>query len=465
MSFSTQSGERFAAVFDKSDYQTADPLVKVQHVAKGNNIIFGRTIKGDDHSNLLYVGKVFENTSGKNYLSADAWIDTTFPHVVYITGTRGSGKSFDLGVLLEGISTLSHPSAIQNSVEPITSILIDTQSQFWTLKYAPRSNVPANKQQLDELARWNIAPNSLSDCQLFLPKNSEPITGEETSFTIKASQVRHEEWCALIREDTYSPQGHVLAKTLEHLEGTAYSIEEMIDYIATSSNWPNISDSSRNAVRYKLDDYRRTGLFSKDGLNVSDLLVPGRCNVFLLRDLRNEDKALVTGLIARQLFTLMGEHHKRLKVNKFFAKKEKSDSLPSKVWLVIDEAHVVAPSDSPSPARDALVEYVKRGRDAGLSLVMATQQPSAIDDRILSQVNITLSHRLSFQADIQAAVNRVPTKLLSGLRLKGVEVKDFGEMLRFLDSGECFLGDHGTSRVVMMKVRPRVTSHGGYSPI
>ena len=41
-------------------------------------------------------------------------------------------------------------------------------------------------------------------------------------------------------------------------------------------------------------------------------------------------------------------------------------------------AHVVAPKDQNSPARDALIEYVKRGRDAGLSLVMATQQPSAI---------------------------------------------------------------------------------------
>jgi hypothetical protein len=161
----------------------------------------------------------------------------------------------------------------------------------------------------------------------------------------------------------------------------------------------------------------------------------------------------------------MGQHHRRLKHQQFFARGHEGDALPSKVWLVIDEAHVVAPSDRYMPARDALVEYVKRGRDAGLSLVLATQQPSAIDDRILSQVNVAFTHRLAFQADINAAVNRVPTKSLQSLKLRGSEVKDFTDMIRILDSGECFIGDQATSRAVLTKIRSRVTSHGGYSPI
>src|SRR5439155_15740078 len=120
-----------------------------------------------------------ENTAGKNYLSADAWLDVTFPHVVYVTGTRGSGKSFDLGVLIEGVSQLRQSSPIQNGVLPICSVVIDTQSQFWTLNYPPNPGVRENKAQLDELARWNIKPNSLRNCRLFLPPKSEPITGTE----------------------------------------------------------------------------------------------------------------------------------------------------------------------------------------------------------------------------------------------------------------------------------------------
>jgi putative protein kinase ArgK-like GTPase of G3E family len=74
--------------------------VKVNYVARGNNLIFGRSSTEGNEDNLVYLGKVLENTVGKNYLNADCWLDTRFPHVIYITGTRGSGKSFDLGVLL-----------------------------------------------------------------------------------------------------------------------------------------------------------------------------------------------------------------------------------------------------------------------------------------------------------------------------------------------------------------------------
>ena len=95
---------------------------------------------------------------------------------------------------------------------------------------------------------------------------------------------------------------------------------------------------------------------------------------------------------------------------------------------------------------------------------MATQQPSAVDDRILSQVNVTLSHRLTFQTDITAAMNRIPTRLLGQLKYLGREISAFGDMLRYLEVGECFIGDHNTSRTILTSIRPRVTSHGGYNP-
>jgi uncharacterized protein len=466
MSFSEKASDRFGQVFDRSEFQSGDPIVKIQYVQKGNNVVFGRTVKGGDVGNLIYIGKILENTTGKNYLGANAWLDTTFPHVVYITGTRGSGKSFDLGVLVEGISRLSKPSAIQNNVTPLCSIVIDTQSQFWTLKYEPPATLKETADQRRDLQKWNIPANALSNCILWLPAGCSPITGDERALRIRPQDVLHEEWCALIGEDVYSPQGHVLALAIEETSAATanFSLEDLLTTIESSGVLARLPDASRNAVAYKLDGYRRTGLFSPQGVRIQDFLVDGGCSVLLLRDLRNEDKALITGFIARGLFSTMGEFHKRLKVNRFFQRDETKESMPHKVWLVIDEAHVVAPSGSQSAATQALIEYVKRGRDAGLSLVLATQQPSAVDDRILSQVNLTFSHRLSFQTDIAAACNRIPTKQLASLKISGVELSNFPDMVRYLESGQCFLGDHNTSRAVLMQVRPRVTSHGGYSP-
>ena len=465
MSFSTKSDERFETVIDKSRYMVEDALVKIQYISKGQNVIFGRVLKDGDYSNLLYVGKILESTKGRSYLGADAWLDTTFPHVIYITGTRGSGKSFDLGVLVEGISKLVTPSPIQNDVKPITSIIIDTQSQFWTLGYAPRETIPANKTQLEELKRWNLTPNSLAKVKVYAPPGTAVFLGTEKTLQIRPKDVRAEEWCALLGQEVYSPQGHIIAATLEALGDRNYEITDILDYIANDTNWPTVAESSRNAISYKLDDYRRTNLFSADGLKVKDFLDEGTCNILSLRDLRNEDKSLITAVIARNLFDILGSHHNKKKMASFFQKHFVSEGTPDRVWLVIDEAHVVAPSDQISPARNALVDYVKRGRDSGLSLVLATQQPSALDDRILSQVNVTFSHRLSFQSDINAAVNRIPTKSIRTMKFSGTNLTDFGDMVRVLDAGQCFLGEQASSRAVLVQIRPRVTAHGGYSPL
>ena len=230
------------------------------------------------------------------------------------------------------------------------------------------------------------------------------------------------------------------------------------------ANFLTVSTNSRDAVIYKLRNYDNSAS-STEGIEIHDLLSPNYCHLLMLRELSNADKSLITATVARKLFTIMGQHHTAKKMDLFHQRNEYQSDLPDKVWLLIDEAHVVAPTDETSPAREALTEYVKRGRDAGLSLVMATQQPAAVDDKILSQVNLAINHRLTFQTDISAATSRLPTKSIKEMKVGGQSLKDFSDMIRLLDAGECFVSDHHTSRSIGVKIRPRVTAHGGYSPI
>lgn len=461
---SFHKNKSFNKVFDKSNYLVQDPLVKINSIGKGN-LVIGSNSFNEANGSLIYIGKVIENSTSKNYLANDVWLDVRFPHVIYVTGTRGSGKSFDLGVLLEGISQLNTASEIQYNVPKVTSFLIDTQSQFWTLKYKPNEKIEANKQQLAELGQWNLPPNHLKNCKLWYVSEKDIITKDERKFLIRPNLVKHEEWCEIMNLEVYGPQGYALKRAIDSLRGRNFSLIDVINFIRIPTNLPDIQTSSKSSLIYKLEEYDGIGLFSSEGVEISDLLVPGQCNVFLLRDLRDIDKSLITCVLARQLFTFMGEYHKEKKINAFFNTSNSDKNLPDKVWLVVDEAHVVAPNNSYLPAREALVEYVKRGRDAGLSLVLATQQPSAIDDRILSQVNISFSHRLAFQSDILASMNRVPTQLIKKMKISGIEISDYGDMIRFLDAGQCFIGDNSTSRIILTQIRPRITSHGGYSPI
>jgi hypothetical protein len=464
MAFTTKASESFGRVIEASSYGVVDPVVKCRYVQRGNNLIIGRTSSDLAPQNLAYLGKVLESCPSNNMLASDVWLDVAFPHVIYISGTRGSGKSFDLGVLIEGVSQLAEATPIQQHVQPITTILLDTQNQFWTLKYGPKKEIPEHKKQLDDLAEWKISPNRLSNIELFSPRGSPKLLGDETEFSIRPQDVELAEWCALLGQELYSPQGHVLRAALKRLAGRNFAISDLLADINRDANWPGIAESTRNAVGYKLEDYADSGLFDPKGLQIVDLLKEGRCNVFMVRELNDGDKSLVAAIIAKSLFRTMGEFHSRKKLAKFKGEDISGQTLPGRVWFLIDEAHVVAGKGSASPARDALVEFVKRGRDAGLSLVLATQQPSAVDDRILSQVNLSLNHRLTFQSDVASAISRIPTKIVSTMRTGGATISDFGDMLRYLESGDCFLGDQGTSRAILVKIRPRVTAHGGYSP-
>jgi hypothetical protein len=157
-------------------------LVKANVIARGPHIIFGRDADVQSTDNIIYSGlKCLRIVRVEVWSGADAWLDVAFPHVIYITGTRGSGKSFDLGVLIEGISALNESSPIQNGVDPITSILIDTQSQFWTLKYPPNGKRP--REPAPARGSLQMADTLLFSLKIALlkPAGTEAVTGDEPS--------------------------------------------------------------------------------------------------------------------------------------------------------------------------------------------------------------------------------------------------------------------------------------------
>lgn len=88
MAFSNKLSESFGKAIEQSPYVALDPIVKSNYSPKGKNLIFGRAAVAESPEDLLYLGKVFETATGTSLLGADAWLDTKFPHVIYITGTR-----------------------------------------------------------------------------------------------------------------------------------------------------------------------------------------------------------------------------------------------------------------------------------------------------------------------------------------------------------------------------------------
>jgi len=102
------------------------------------------------------------------------------------------------------------------------------------------------------------------------------------------------------------------------------------------------------------------------------------------------------------------------------------------------------------------VTIVREGRQPGISLVLASQQPGKIHTDVMTQSDVVIAHRLTAQVDVEALEQLTQTYMHEGLN----------EQLARLpkNTGSAVVFDDDNERVFAIKVRPRITWHGGSSP-
>ncbi|MFB6154447.1 MAG: ATP-binding protein [Haloferacaceae archaeon] len=118
-------------------------------------------------------------------------------------------------------------------------------------------------------------------------------------------------------------------------------------------------------------------------------------------------------------------------------------------WLLVDEAHVLFDGIA-SPALETLLT---RGRVPGVSIVAATQRPSALPDVAVSQADLLVAHRLTSEADVSALAAARPTFLDGTVR----------ERLP-AERGCALVVDDATEATHVVRIRERITPHGGDDP-
>ena len=466
--------------------EVSEPIERATYVPQGRHLIMGQRRNRGDTSALILLGKCIEQTRVTNKFDSNVWLDIHAPHVVYVCGRRGTGKSYDLGILAEGLA-LSRDSRITTKETSITTIFFDTQNQFWALLNAPDEGLDEDRQQLAHLDLWNIPPNQIPSAKLFAPMGDHSMHPDAVEFAIDPTELELEDWCGLFELDIYSPQGQVFRNLLRKVGEEGYNVQEPIggrssrrvparedfdieDMMVCLRDDVELGEQSqrqtRDAVLWKLEALRDSKVFRKGGIDVLEVLKKGQLSIFLLRELDDATKSLVVSVIAKKVFRIMGRFHTERKAAERSKKPrpQEYDSLPQGVWTLIDEAHLICPSDSQTAAKSTLIEYVKRGRDAGLSLVLATQQPSAVDSRVVSQVDLLIAHRLVVDADISAALARVPADFPKDVSFGTARVSDRLALIRALETGEAWVADAETNRAVLVAMRPRVSAHGGDEP-
>ena len=126
------------------------------------------------------------------------------------------------------------------------------------------------------------------------------------------------------------------------------------------------------------------------------------------------------------------------------------------VWMLLDEAHEFLPRDGSTLATFPLVQLLREGRQPGISLVLATQQPGKIHTDVMTQSDIVLSHRLTAKLDVNA-LNEIMQSYLPFAIQKYIDglpsVKGAGIIL-----------DDTSEKIYPIRVRPRLSWHGGSDP-
>ena len=175
-------------------------------------------------------------------------------------------------------------------------------------------------------------------------------------------------------------------------------------------------------------------------------------------------KNLVTGLICKKLLTERMASRKVEEIKtiesgeSYFGldtKKRSKDEVPI-IWLLLDEAHEFLPKEGKTAASDALIQVLREGRQPGISLVLATQQPGEIHRDVITQSDVVISHRVTAKKDILALNNVMQTYLLSDIQTY------INNLPR--SKGSAIILDDTSERIFPINVRPRLTWHGGEAP-
>jgi len=419
--------------------------LEVRDAPTNDAIILGRSgsvINKIGCQGTLYLGRVTEVGKHEHY-GKKVLMDAAYPHVAFISGHRGSGKSYTLGVIAEELSKAKLDVGI---------ILVDPIGIFWALK---SKNSDINESLL--LERWGLKPDDVENVEVFAPIGIYDEFPDETidsPFALKPSDLHIEDWCRTFDIDRYEIRGTVLEKAMQIVrrENPDYSIDDIIEALDDPTIANQYRSDSIQAIRSRMEAAKRWGIFSGTGTPLSRLSTPNKISVLDISNPRIGDslRSLLVGIIARKIL----EARIRSSRGEVFEEEGDTNGSIPVTWLLIDEAHVLVPHNRKTAASDPLIEYAKQGRKPGCALVLVTQQPSAMHKDIMSQIDIMITHLLTFEDDIKAFLKRVPSSV--------PEMFEDSDFIRSMPTGVGLFSDQKTqNRSFVVKIRPRTSLHAG----
>lgn len=398
-----------------------------------------------------FIGRHIVGEGEDAHLTTKVLLDLMRPHMVLITGKRGTGKSYDAAVIAEEIARLPEEHRRNLAV-----VFIDTMGIFWSMK-AP------NDQQADLLAQWQLKPKAVETARVLVPyaqkeefdKAGLPVDG---GISIAPYEFSAEEWRLAFGLGATDAAGVVIEKTVNALAetGKKFGIEDMMDMIRNDAG---VGADVRDALTNMLTVATKWGVFGTEGTSIDDIVAPGMITAVDVSRLRSGEawsvRNFIVAILARKIYQRRLIARKEEEVTKLGMEDEQASKRTSfpMVWLMIDEAHNFAPADRLNVSTEPLTTIAKQGREPGVSMAVITQMPNKLHQDILSQCDIVFAHRLTSKDDVEALHSVMQTYIPRELQ------QYIDELPR--QPGACMILDDNLEKIFKVQIRPRTSWHAG----
>lgn len=391
-----------------------------------------------------YIGKHIVGTGEDAHLTTKVMLDLLKPHVILVSGKRGSGKSYSTSVIVEEF--LSLPEEYKNKM---AFVIFDPVGIYWSMKFA-------NDSQIQLLNSWQLEPKGFDKIKVYVPesqlesydKAEIPVDG---TINIALNSLTAEDLILAFNLERTSEFAITLEKAFNFLmePQKTFGIDDLIDAI---ENDAKARKEVKDALNSLLEVLSQWGVIKNEGMNISQIVRPGEVTVFDFSRLRSQEvRTLVAGLITREVLHQRIISRKEEEVSRLTGDRIKP-GFPL-TWLVMEEAHNFIPNDHDVSSSADIKRVAKEGREPGVGLICITQMPNKIHQDVISQTDIVISFRLTSRDDIDALHSVMQTYIKEKLE------KILNELPR--NPGSATILDDNLEKIFTVNIRPRVSHHSG----
>jgi DNA helicase HerA-like ATPase len=440
------------------------------------NVIFGDPRQR--RTEQVWLGRLAELGGDRTAVLLDCSVE----HVIAVVGKRGSGKSFTLGVLIEGLAA-QHPESVNGKLIPSHAVLLlDSLNIYWPtgqpVPEDPPSTAPSLVEQQKLLRQWRLKATAIR-VSLWAPAGFAPtfLSGETEEFRFSVNEFTSQDWGDLLELDLIrDPMGRALEESWrkavtdgwEQSDGTHVpsphqpSLQTVVRCIEEDRELDrHFSPETLRGLQQRFRALGAHDLFGTKGTSLTTLLKAGQVSVLLLAEVPDDIRRVFVSVLGRRLLQERAAASAEAKKRALLGERTGiSDGVPP-TWFVIDEAQNLLPAGASTAATQALVRFVREGRNHGLSFVVTTQQPTAVDARIMAQVDTLLAHQLVTAKDVQVVLDNLKSPLPRSIK-HGPRLLRLGEALPLLGVGQAVVSSPELARAIFLAVRPRVSMHGGF---